>query len=111
MNRDAARDRASGVTEAQGSLSNRPGSELFCLSLDPRLVERGLGAPLQACEIGVFAVLSGASVGLVSLALSTAFFLVSLLDPLGLLTIAFRDGRFSWSSDDALLSAFLAPTI
>lgn len=68
------------------------------------LKERGLWTPLQAREVGILTVFGRTSVGLANLALSTALFFVSLLDPSRLFTITFRNRRFSWSSDDALLA-------
>jgi hypothetical protein len=66
---------------------------------------------LKTYEIGVFTVLGGQSVGLSGFALSTPFFFFSLFPLQCLLSIAFSERRFSWSSDDALLSAFDARTI
>lgn len=72
------------------------------------LVERGLGAPVQACEIGVFTVMSAQDVGFGGFALHTSDFFVLCLHPPCLLAIAFRHRRFSWSCDGTLLSAVVA---
>lgn len=73
------------------------------------LVKRSLGAPVEAGKIGIFSVLDGSSVGLLGFALRAPLFLLTLLHLAGFFAVAFRERRFSWSSDDVLLGAWDAP--
>ena len=66
-------------------------------------VEGRLGAPAQTGEIGIFAILGGASVGLVGLTLCAPLFLFTLLHLARFLAITFCNSCFACSSDEALL--------
>jgi hypothetical protein len=67
------------------------------------LIERGLRPPVQTGEIRVFTLLSGQTIALVGLALHALLLFFPLFLLAHFLALAFCDGNFGSSSDDALL--------
>ena len=78
---------------------------VWCVRTHSRdtLIQRLLWTPLKPCQIRIFSLCIRGTSGLLSLALLSAGVFLTPLNLLRFLAVSLCDGRFSCSSDDALL--------